>query len=119
MTQVLVAIHHPDDYDPIAAEDDAMHPRDIDLLNEEMIAAGVRVFAGGLHPARSAKSLRAQSHGAVLITDGRTWRPRSTLAVFGYHHECRIQVDWLFSSCRHLHDPQPRTPAGWYAHGSA
>jgi len=68
MTQFLVAIHHPDDYDPFAAEDEAMH-RDIDALNEEMIAAGVRVFAGGLHPARSAKSLRAQS-GKVLITDG-------------------------------------------------
>jgi hypothetical protein len=69
MTQFLVAIHHPDDYDPFAAEDEAMH-RDIDALNEEMIAAGARVFAGGLHPARSAKSLRAQSHGKVLITDG-------------------------------------------------
>jgi hypothetical protein len=46
-----------------------MH-RDIDSLNEEMEAAGVRVFAGGLqHPAR-AKSLRAQPNGEVLITDG-------------------------------------------------
>ncbi len=44
--------------------------RDIDVLNEEMIAAGARVFAGGLHSARNAKSLRAQSKGAVLITDG-------------------------------------------------
>jgi hypothetical protein len=65
----LVAIHHPDDYDPSVAEDEAMH-RDIDVLNDEMIAAGIRVFVGGLHPARSAKSLRAQSNGQVLITDG-------------------------------------------------
>ena len=36
----------------------------------EMIAAGVRVFAGGLRPARNAKSLRAQPDGKVLITDG-------------------------------------------------
>ena len=43
---------------------------DIDVLNEEMQAAGVRIFAGGLHPARSAKSLRAKSGGKVLITDG-------------------------------------------------
>ena len=28
-----------------------------------------------------------------------------------FRHKCRIQVDWLFSSCRHRHDPQPRTPA--------
>src|SRR6202789_3170434 len=68
MTQYLVAIQHPDDYDA-SVEDEAMH-RDIDALNEEMIAVGVRVFAGGLHPASRAKSLRAQSKGAVLITDG-------------------------------------------------
>jgi hypothetical protein len=69
MTQYLVAIHHPDDYDPFVVEDEAMH-RDIDVLNEEMIVAGVRVFAGGLRPTNSAKSLRAQSNGQVLITDG-------------------------------------------------
>jgi len=69
MTQYLVAIHHPDDYDSAIAEDEEM-ARDIDVLNEEMQAAGVRIFAGGLHPARSAKSLRAQPGGKVLITDG-------------------------------------------------
>ncbi len=68
MTQYLVAIHHPDDYDP-SLEDEAMH-RDIDVLNDEMKAAGVRIFVGGLHPASSAKSLRAQSDGKVFITDG-------------------------------------------------
>jgi hypothetical protein len=69
MTQYLVAIHHPDDYDPSVAEDEAMD-RDIDVLNDEMIAAGVRVFVGGLRPASSAKLLRAQPDGKVLITDG-------------------------------------------------
>jgi hypothetical protein len=68
MTQYLVAIHHPDDYDP-SAEGEAMG-RDIDVLNEEMMAAGVRSFAGGLRAASSAKSLRAQPGGKVLITDG-------------------------------------------------
>jgi hypothetical protein len=68
MMQYLVAIHHPDDYDP-SAEDAAMH-RDIDALNDEMKAAGVRIFVGGLHPASSARSLRAQSNGEVRITDG-------------------------------------------------
>src|SRR5580658_6471163 len=67
MTQYLVAIHHPD-YDS-SLEDEAMG-RDIDVLNEEMIAAGVRIFAGGLSPARRAKSLRAQTGGKVVITDG-------------------------------------------------
>jgi hypothetical protein len=65
----LVAIHHRDDYDASVAEDEAMH-RDIDALNDEMVAAGVRIFVGGLHPASSAKSLRAQPHGKVLVTDG-------------------------------------------------
>ncbi|MDF2911759.1 MAG: hypothetical protein K0Q56_2640 [Sporolactobacillus laevolacticus] len=69
MTQYLVAVQHPDDYDPSVAEDEAMH-RGIDALNDEMKAAGVRVFVGGLHLASSAKSLRAQADGEVLITDG-------------------------------------------------
>ena len=68
MTQYLVAIQHPDNYDP-SLEGEAME-RDIAVLNEEMDAAGVRIFAGGLSPASSAKSLRAQPDGKVLITDG-------------------------------------------------
>ena len=68
MPQYLVAIHHLDNYDP-SAESEAMH-RDIDVLNEEMMAAGVRIFAGGLSAASNAKSLRAQRSGKVLITDG-------------------------------------------------
>ena len=68
MTQYLVAIHHPDNYDA-SLEDEAMH-RDIDVLNDEMVAAGVRIFVGGLRQASSAKSLRAQPGGKVLITDG-------------------------------------------------
>jgi len=67
--EFLVAIHHPDDYDPSVSEDEAM-AREIDVLNEEMIAAGARVFVGGLQPARNAKSLRANSDGEVLVIDG-------------------------------------------------
>jgi hypothetical protein len=44
--------------------------REIDALNGEMKAAGVRVFAGGLQPESSARSLRLQPAGKVLITDG-------------------------------------------------
>jgi hypothetical protein len=67
MTQYLVAIHHPDNYDP-SVEGEAMS-RDIDVLNEEMMAAGVRIFAGGLSPTSNARSLRAQPNGKVVITD--------------------------------------------------
>lgn len=69
MTQYLVAIHHPHGYNPAIEEDDAME-RDIDMLNEQMIAAGVRVFVGGLRAETMAKSLRAQPDGTVAITDG-------------------------------------------------
>ena len=68
MTQYLVAIHHPDNYDP-STEGEAM-ARDIDTLNEEMVAAGVRIFVGGLTAASDARSLRAQPDGKVLVTDG-------------------------------------------------
>lgn len=68
MPQYLVAIHHPDDYDP-AIEDEQMS-RDIDALNLEMTAAGVRKFAGGLRPVKEATSLRSGSKGEVLVTDG-------------------------------------------------
>jgi hypothetical protein len=68
MTQYLVAIHHPDNYDP-SKEGEAM-ARDIDTLNEEMVAAGVRIFVGGLTAASEARSLRAQPDGKVLVTDG-------------------------------------------------
>jgi hypothetical protein len=69
MPQYLVAIHHPDDYDPSVAEDEAMH-HDIDALNDEMKSAGVRIFVGGLQPVRSARSIRAKPDGNVLVTDG-------------------------------------------------
>jgi hypothetical protein len=46
MTQYLVSIHLPDDFDPSAATE-AMS-RDIDALNDKMVAAGIRIFVGGL-----------------------------------------------------------------------
>jgi hypothetical protein len=77
MAQYLVAIHRPDDYDP-STEDEAMH-RDIDALNEEMEAAGVRIFAGGSarQPAFSAsvtfnhqKICREHPSRRVMLTTG-------------------------------------------------
>jgi hypothetical protein len=68
MSQYLVAIHHPDNFDSSTVTEETM--RDISALNKEMIAAGVRFFAGGLQSETKAKSIRAQSSGEVLITDG-------------------------------------------------
>ena len=47
MTQYLVAIHLPDDFDRVAAEQDEAMNRDIDALNQEMKAAGVRYSSAG------------------------------------------------------------------------
>lgn len=68
MPRYLVAIHRPDDYDP-GVEDEAMASA-IDTLNAQMMAAGVRVFVGGLQPPRQAVSLRPQPGGAVLASEG-------------------------------------------------
>jgi hypothetical protein len=68
MPQYLVAIQHPENYDP-SLEGEAMM-RDIGALNQEMDAAGARFFAGGLESASHAKSLRKQPDGNVSITDG-------------------------------------------------
>jgi hypothetical protein len=68
MPQYLVAIQHPENYDP-SQEGEAMI-RDIGALNEAMDAAGARFFAGGLESPSHAKSLRKQAGGKVSITDG-------------------------------------------------
>jgi hypothetical protein len=65
MPQFLINGYLPDGFDPSQA-DEAMFS-DIHALNKEMIAAGVRKFACGLG---AAKSLRRQTDGGVLITDG-------------------------------------------------
>jgi hypothetical protein len=70
MPQFLVAIHLPDDFDPAVAAADEEMGRAIDVLNEEMIAAGIRTFVGGLQAASRAKSLRAGPNGKVIVTDG-------------------------------------------------
>ena len=67
MTQYLVAIHHPADFDPGSESEETR--RDIAALNREMEAAGIRVFVGGLAPVRMAKSVRVQ-RGELAVTDG-------------------------------------------------
>ena len=65
MPQYLVAGYLPDDFDPSAQDEAVME--EIHALNREMIAAGVRKFAGGLGPTHT---LRAQPNGELLLTDG-------------------------------------------------
>jgi hypothetical protein len=65
MPHYLVSGYLPDNFDP-STQDEAMI-EEIHALNREMIAAGVRKFAGGLGPT---KTLRPQSNGELLVTDG-------------------------------------------------
>ena len=65
MPHYLVSGYLPDDFDP-STQDEAM-AEEIHGLNREMIAAGVRKFAGGLGPAHT---LRPQPDGELLLTDG-------------------------------------------------
>jgi len=68
MSQYLVAIYRPDDYDP-SVETEAMM-EEIHALNREMEAAGARKFAYGLSSPSRARSLRMQPNAKVLVTDG-------------------------------------------------
>lgn len=68
MTQYMVAIHHPDDFEPHSEGEEVA--RDIRALNDEMTAAGVRVFVGGMAPVREAVSIRVRSGGDPVVTDG-------------------------------------------------
>ena len=68
MPQYLVCNYMPDNFDPSTVTEEMME--EIHALNREMIAAGVRKFACGIAPAANAKTLRKQSDGKVLVTDG-------------------------------------------------
>jgi hypothetical protein len=65
MTHYLVSGYLPDNFDP-STQDESM-VEEIHALNREMIAAGVRKFAGGLG---AAHTLRPQPNGELLLTDG-------------------------------------------------
>src|SRR3974377_2100539 len=68
MPQYLVASSLPDDFDPSTVTEAMIE--EIHALNRELIAAGVRKFACGISPASSAKTVRKQPDGTVLVTDG-------------------------------------------------
>ncbi|MCP5182173.1 MAG: hypothetical protein H6993_13310 [Pseudomonadales bacterium] len=65
MPSYLVGIYRPGGYDPARAEDVAML-HGIDNLNREMVAAGVRQFAGGLQSPDRATSLRWTPEGELI-----------------------------------------------------
>ena len=68
MPHYLIANYLPDDFDPSTVTEAMIE--EIHALNRELIAAGVRKFACGISPAVNAKTVRRQTDGAVLVTDG-------------------------------------------------
>ncbi|MGN6183075.1 MAG: YciI family protein [Thermoanaerobaculia bacterium] len=66
MPHYLVSSYLPDNYDPSVETEATIEA--IHELNREMIAAGVRKFAGGLSPKTT--TVRAQPNGELLVTDG-------------------------------------------------
>ena len=68
MPQYLLANYLPDNFDPSTTTAETI--RAISDLNDELEAAGARLMACGLSPASQAKSIRGQSTGQPLITDG-------------------------------------------------
>jgi hypothetical protein len=67
MKQYLLSVYQPEGRPEPEVLDRVM--KNLDVLNEEMRAAGAWVFAGGLHPPDTATVLRA-SGDDVLVTDG-------------------------------------------------
>lgn len=68
MKQYLLSIYQPDGGPP---PPEVLEPvmQKLDLLNQEIRAAGGWVFTGGLHPASTATVVRVRD-GDVLMTDG-------------------------------------------------
>ncbi|HWC09933.1 MAG TPA: YciI family protein [Acidimicrobiales bacterium] len=69
MTQYLLSVHMVEGAPEPSAEEIEQAYKDVDTLNDELRAAGVWVFAGGLHPANTATVVRVED-GQVLTTDG-------------------------------------------------
>ncbi len=68
MKQYLLSVYQPDGPPPPPEVLERIN-RDLDVLNQELKAAGAWVFAGGLHPPSTATVVRDRD-GQVLITDG-------------------------------------------------
>jgi hypothetical protein len=66
--QYLLSVYNPEDGTLTPEFIERISPA-IDVVNEEMLAAGVRVFAGGLSPSSAATVVRVQD-GEILTTDG-------------------------------------------------
>ena len=70
MKQYLLAVYSAEGGQDVMSEEEMQRAfQAVDDFNREVQAAGVWVFAGGLHPSSTATVVRAQG-GQVITTDG-------------------------------------------------
>ena len=69
MKQYLLAVYSAEGDADVPSEEIQRAYQAVDAFNREVQAAGVWVFAGGLHPSSTATVVRAQG-GKVITTDG-------------------------------------------------
>jgi hypothetical protein len=82
MTQYLLSVHG-DEAELAKITPDAMQRmfKQVDEFNAEVRAAGIWVFAGGLHPAGTATVVRS-TDGTVVTTDGPYLETKEVLGGF-------------------------------------
>ena len=82
MPQYLLSVWFDDEYEPDLESDEVRRQMaQTSALNEEMVAAGTWLFAGGLHDTSSATVVRADT-GAVSMTDGPYAETKEQMAGF-------------------------------------
>ncbi|WP_426573967.1 YciI family protein [Aquihabitans sp. McL0605] len=83
MAHFLMTVWFDEDYGDLDTEsaDEQRKAAQVSALNEEMIEAGVWVFAGGLQPTTSATVLRSAATG-VSMTDGPYAETKEQMAGF-------------------------------------
>jgi hypothetical protein len=69
MKQYLLSVCYPENATQPSPEALQKIMRDVTAVNQEIMASGAWVFAGGLHPANTATVVRSQN-GETLTTDG-------------------------------------------------
>lgn len=63
-----VAVYRPNNYlHSVEITEKVM--ADIDLVNAEMVRAGIRLFVGGFKPPGTARSINLDAHGNITIED--------------------------------------------------
>jgi hypothetical protein len=69
MTQYLLSVHLVEGEAPPTTEVMEQMFKDVDAVNQKMMAQGAWVFGGGLHPVDTATVVSVQN-GEVITTDG-------------------------------------------------